>query len=618
MKRKERTRTTGARRSRRSNGQTPRHGAAVAGVATDPCALVDPTVSEKFELLLKRWAVQPVAFVIEALGAAPDPWQCDVLDALMAHDNVAVRACHGVGKTALVSWVVLWFLITRPFSKIPITAPTFNKQVRDVLWAEIHKWWRIATQRNPWLASLFQIRGTRLAHVKYPNEWFAVGIASNEATHIEGYHAQHLLAVFDEAKGIPRATWEATHGMRTTQEAKLLVTSTPGGPGGEFYKLFTKYRETWKALFVIHPRALEEELRRPETAPFSKTGGTYYSDRVRPQWVAERALEWGKDSPVFIARVVGDFPVVENDALIPYTWLSDAEDRENGAAGPRWVACDVARYGKDRTVFLVGEGGTVLCGETMARTPSESTAPERHTVGVGDDPGRPRYRAIDITADICQRLRREWKADGIVVDDTGLGGGVADLLRRRGERVVPLHFGAAPTDKPRTAEEHEARARRHLVESNFVNLKAQMAWALRGAFETGSIALGRLLKALLDPLIAQASMVKQELDPSGRIRIVDPDEQGEDLLGAAAMEGRRSPDHFHALQLLWWMAGGAGRTQAPRAGAVLPGITRVGRPSNGLPGLFGTGGWVGTPRQPTSGGLGGQARYIVDGYGPYG
>lgn len=841
-------------------------------------------------------------------------------------------------NSLILAAAALHFTATRPFPKVPMTAPTYNKQVRDIMWAEMHKLWRGVADRWPWLYHQFELNQTRFQHVEYPTEWFAVGIASSKAVNMEGYHADHVMVVFDEAKGIPAPAWQAVYGTRTTHEAKLLVASTPGGPTGEFFKVFTKLRSTWKHTFVIHPKPLEAMVGVPEVmgqdpvtkAPvrgrYSKTGGTYYSTRPRPEWIDLCREEWGADSPVFIARVIGNFPTLIGDNLIPYDLLALAEGLEDGAPGRRVVACDVARYGRDRTTFLVLDGGTALHGETIARTPAESTAPETQTIGTGADPKRPLYRSTVVTADVCARLRREWECETIVIDEsvtgdvpvivrrqgrwidivpiaslhkqdsriyrgfsgievlsadgwtpilhsqrhrltkplydvvttdgrtkvtgdhslmvggqkrraqelvigeiidtrrpalteetgavaedlawalglfaaegslsyqrrtqhllariankdmglllraqrifesyfcaarniskpssgvyalkladeatrfverwgyttvrvrtwargagrltrvdrykkvpvqvlngspavkrawldgylagdgcndrghwkvdsidltltagvqalwealgyqtgvgvrndftnvttlrrlvgrpgwrttrrladgrvkavrpmsnegvdyvydleteshtfvagagflvhhnTGVGGGIADDLKRRGESVIPVNFGASPTDKPQDAEDRQWRQRRHLTDSNFRNLKAEMGWHLRRGFEGGAIALGQLRDprgdayGFLAPLIAQTSLVKQDYDAQGRLCIVDPDEQDEYAEAAGNIEGKKSPDHFHALLLGWWVAGGGYRRGIPRAGAVLPaGLSTFGEPT---------------------------------------
>jgi len=522
---------------------------------------------------LALWTAEPVRFVLDVLHGTPDPWQCDVMDTIAdpAVDNIALRACHGVGKTALLAWVINWFTTTRDYCKVPTTAPTYNKQVRDVLWAEVHKWYRTGLE-NPnneiarWLLSYFELNVTRLQHVQHPNEWFAVGIASSEPLNIEGYHSPALLAIFDEAKGIKRQIWESVMGMRTTQEAKLVVASTPGGPLGEFYKVFTQYRTTWKNLFVIHPIQLKPNLKRKEAPLFSQRG-TYYSSRVRDQFLREGGEQWGVDSPVYIARCIGDFPTMEGDVLIPYAWLSDAEDLEFAAPGPRVVSCDVARYGRDRTVILCGEGGMVNYGETIARTKAESYSPDVSDENVGDNPRQPRYRSVDATADACRRVRQEFNADFIVIDDTGVGGGVTDILKRKGEQVIGINFGSSPTDRPKDAEERAARQRKHQLDSKFVNLKAEMGWKLRNAFETSQISLANLPPQIRDLLMAQASMTRYEMDAAGRIKIIDPDEQEDLGIAAGDFEGRKSPDHFHSLLLYWWVAGKLEAAVRPLSGA---------------------------------------------------
>lgn len=505
------------------------------------------------------------------MGAALDPWQCDAFDALMEHDNLALRACHGPGKTTFLAWAINWFTMTRPLPKVPTTAPTFNKQVRDILWAEVHKWYRGVQVNAPWLANQFKLNTTRLMNKDYPDEWFAVGIASSEPLNIEGYHSQYILVIFDEAKAIKPSIWQSVQGMRTTHEAKLLAASTPGGPIGDFFKVFNakEYRSTWKTLFIIHPEPLKAVLKRPET-PYKKHKAlrehTYYSNRISQKWVDDRKAEWGENSPVYIARVIGDFPMMEGDLLIPYGWIANAADREEGIGGPRVVSCDIARYGRDRTVILAGEGGRVEYGETIARSPEESWSPDAKEENIGDDPTRPRYRGIDATADACQRVRIQQRCDWIVVDDTGLNG-VADMLRRRGENVIPINFGSAPTDRPRDEDERKRRQEKHIAESHYLNIKAQMGWECRRAFENNAIGLALLPPQILDPLMAQASMMMYEWVQGAKLKLIDPDDTDEFAAAAGAVEGKKSPDHFHSLMLFWWVAGKIGKALTPQSGA---------------------------------------------------
>ena len=51
-------------------------------------------------------------FVTDVLGVTPEPWQAEVLEAVGKYDRVSIRSGHGVGKTTLQAWLVLWFLLT--------------------------------------------------------------------------------------------------------------------------------------------------------------------------------------------------------------------------------------------------------------------------------------------------------------------------------------------------------------------------------------------------------------------------------------------------------------------------------------------------------------------------
>ena len=88
------------------------------------------------------YAQHPVHFVEDVIRAKPDIQQAQILQSVADNTMTSVRSGHGVGKSAVEAWVAIWFLSTRPFPKIPCTAPT-QHQLFDILWAEISKWLRI-------------------------------------------------------------------------------------------------------------------------------------------------------------------------------------------------------------------------------------------------------------------------------------------------------------------------------------------------------------------------------------------------------------------------------------------------------------------------------------------
>ena len=75
---------------------------------------------------LRAWKADPVLFVREVFGVEPDAWQADVLHAFPREQRIAMQACKGPGKSALLAWLGWNFLATRPHPKIAamsISAP---------------------------------------------------------------------------------------------------------------------------------------------------------------------------------------------------------------------------------------------------------------------------------------------------------------------------------------------------------------------------------------------------------------------------------------------------------------------------------------------------------------
>ena len=163
---------------------------------------------------MRRYIDDPVQFVVGVLDAAPDKWQEEALRGLAKNARVAIRSGHGVGKTALESWACLWFLFTRPYPKIPCTAPT-QQQLFDILWPEISKWMK----RSPLLDGLFEWQKTKVTMRGMPERWFATARTASKPENMAGFHEEHLLFICDEASGIDDRIYETIEGALTTSDA---------------------------------------------------------------------------------------------------------------------------------------------------------------------------------------------------------------------------------------------------------------------------------------------------------------------------------------------------------------------------------------------------------------
>lgn len=192
----------------------------------------------------------PLAFVMYAFPwgtkgtplehfSGPRKWQREVLQQIGEHIKrnqgkvdfetlrAAVSSGRGIGKSALVSWIVIWMLSTRIGSTTIVSANS-ESQLRSVTWAEITKWLAMAINSH-W----FEVSATRLMPAKWLTElverdlkkgtryWAVEGRLWSEENPdaFAGVHNfDGVLVVFDEASGIADAIWAVTSGFFTEHD----------------------------------------------------------------------------------------------------------------------------------------------------------------------------------------------------------------------------------------------------------------------------------------------------------------------------------------------------------------------------------------------------------------
>ena len=80
----------------------------------------------------------------------------EMIDAL----REAVSSGRGVGKSALVSWLILWMLTTRIGSSVVVSANS-ETQLRTVTWGELTKWATMSINAHWWEPSA-TVKSSRL------------------------------------------------------------------------------------------------------------------------------------------------------------------------------------------------------------------------------------------------------------------------------------------------------------------------------------------------------------------------------------------------------------------------------------------------------------------------
>lgn len=356
------------------------------------------------------YADRPVEFVTDIIRATPDDYQTSILQSVAERSMTSVRSGHGVGKSAVESWSIIWFLCTRPFPKIPCTAPT-KHQLYDILWAEISKWIR----NNPALEREIVWTQEKVYLKGYSEEWFAVPRTATKPDALQGFHAEHVLYIIDEASGVDDKIFEPVLGALTTAGAKLLMCGNPTKLTGFFFDSHHKNRSIYGLLHL----------------------DSRNSKRVSTDYVNTIIDMYGEDSDVFRVRVAGDFPKALPDSFIPMEWCERNSKTTPLCFEPTRIdiGVDVARFGDDSSVICpVFDKKAEQSLEIYHHNDTMQIA--GHTVAMIK-----RYARLHVQAKIH-----------VKIDCDGLGVGVYDRLHEQREAI------AEEINAEREAIAEEARA----------------------------------------------------------------------------------------------------------------------------------------------------------------
>ncbi|MEE0100811.1 MAG: terminase B [Acutalibacteraceae bacterium] len=446
------------------------------------------------------YADHPVEFVEDIIGATPDEEQAKILRSVAQNQMTSVRSGHGVGKSTVEAWTVIWFMVTRPFPKIPCTAPT-QHQLFDILWAEVSKWLR----HNKALADEIVWTKEKVYMKGYPEEWFAVARTASKPDALQGFHADDVLYIIDEASGVDDSIFEPVLGALSTPGAKLLMCGNPTQLSGFFYESHNKNRASYAA-FHIDGRK---------------------SSRVSQDFVQTIIRMYGEDSDVFRVRVAGDFPLQEDDIFIPLPLVENSIMTEYS---PRkkpdsiHIGCDVARFGDDRTVigYKIDEKA------------------EFYKKRQGQDTMKTADDIVLLGEMLVQRYRLSPDKDDpipVKVDDGGVGGGVVDRLRQMKRNapeklwwleIYPVIFGQRIKHK-------------HYHDST-TYMMSVVKKLLQPYDEDGHRKPVELILPDDDDLVAQLSGRKYGLTETSKIKVESKD--------AMKKRGRPSPDEADCVLLL--------------------------------------------------------------------
>ena len=363
----------------------------------------------------------PLAFVMGAFPwkesgtslekyEGPETWQREVLVEIGKHANnlnealqIARASGHGIGKSALVSWVILWAFSTAPDTRGVVTANT-EVQLKTKTWAELGRWFNQFIAREH-----FTLTATALLSKDPERErtwridqvtWSEKNTEAFAGLHNKG---KRILLIMDEASAIPDTIWEVAEGALTDSDTEIiwLAFGNPTRNSGRFKECFAggRFAVDWKAAAID-----------------SRSVSITNKKRI-DRWIAA----YGDDSDWVRIRVKGEFPRTGLMEFFSASEIEAAMTREvtTSLTDPLALGVDVARFGGNNSVLFSRKGRDA---RTIARKI---------------------FNGID-TVELATKVfdaHQDLHPDGIFIDGGGVGGGVVDNVRNKQLFCYEVQFG---------------------------------------------------------------------------------------------------------------------------------------------------------------------------------
>lgn len=421
--------------------------------------------------------------------------QREIMTALRDHRRVAVRSCHGIGKSHIASRAVAFWLDAHPPGEafVVTTAPTYN-QVRAILWRYIRQAHRKGNLVGKLNQTEWLIDGDLVGFGRKP--------ADQDEGAFQGIHAAHVLVVLDEACGIPEQLWIAADALTTNEGCRMLAIGNPDDPSSYFAS-------------VCRPESLWHKIK---VSAFDSPNftGEEVSEKlasllIAPSWAEEKRLEWGEENPVYKSKILGEFTSDDPGKVIRTSDLAACRiptemERSQDELSPVELGVDVGGGG-DLTVIRERRG-------CVAGREWREHSDQPHTI-----------------APLVLRAIRETGATVVKIDSIGVGAGVVGELQnlasegRHEAAIVAVNVAEKSSDP-----------------STYLNLRAELWWTFRLALQDRLVDLSGMENA--DKTAADLLEPGWKVANKGQVQIESKDDIRKRI--------DRSTDHADALLLAFW------------------------------------------------------------------
>lgn len=487
--------------------------------------------------LMNAWRADWCRFASEALGVTLDSEQEDILRSVQFNRRTSVASGTARGKDFVAACAAVCFLYLTPRwrrnkfgkvelvenTKVALTAPT-DRQVKNIMMPEISRLFNKAKARGVELIGVLSAYDIRTND----KEWFLTGFKADEHNHEawSGFHAVHTMFIVTEASGIGDDTFAAIEG-NLQGDSRILVVFNPNKTVG--YAARSQKSDRWQrfrlssltAPNIIHRKIV---ISGQVDLEWLQDKLENWCTKISPDEVSsefddfEFDGQWYRPEDLFRKKVLGKFPKVSDDILIPPQWLEEAHRRWEEAHGRSPLSAsvnvlgvDVAGMGRDCTCFVHRRDNWVGGFKV-----SQSGGQADH---------------MKVAGEIVSERNRSMNLY-VSIDTIGEGAGVySRVVELEGARyIISCKFSEAAK-----ANGHDLRDVTHQYQ--FLNMRAWLFWAVRDWLNpknnTG---------AMLPPdtgFDEEAQEIRWFFRSDGKIQI-EPKEDIKARLG-------RSPDKFDAL-----------------------------------------------------------------------
>jgi phage terminase large subunit len=448
----------------------------------------------------------PIDFMRDILGI--DPWdgQEAIVRAVFANRYTSVASCHGIGKSFITAALAITFLHVYENSIVLSTAPT-GRQVEHVLWRNIRTLY--SKSKKPLLG-----RPPLTTRYDISTDWYAIGFKPTEqdTDPVQGFHAEYVLVIIDEAAGVPATLIDGMQAALTTAESRLLMIGNPTSTSGPFYDSHHGAASLYKTMNFAFA-----------DTPNAKAGKTVKKYLITQEWVDDVLKKYGEESAYYQSRVLARW-VSPEDVLIPLSQIEAARNRQEiefaMGEGRKQAGLDVARGGTDNSVLTLRDG-------SWAR-------------GSWEVKGKESWETVGHTFEIIKQEQPDTEV--LNIDVIGVGAAVYDTARRMAEALMP-NLSVVGVNFSSTPEDTEA----------YNNQRSEAYGVTASRFRTGDIGGN-----IADGVLADLSSIKYRFDARHTQPVIEPKDDFRKRTG-------RSPDYGDSFVLAFYVAP---IQDAPKMGAL--------------------------------------------------